>query len=290
MEISLFIFKEAARADAEAVFDTREYDGQPLEQEEIREEMRRCLTAFKDVPDQHRVFLLLNPLQDMSIPRLYQRLVLEAEQAGLEALHIGVPSERVKEHILYRIPPAQEQRSSFSLAGKRLILRTGDITEVPAEAIVNASNVGLKLGGGVSGAIAEKASPSLQAELLALAGQQALQPGDVVMTRGHGLPNCRAILQAATAEGSKATVVKAVRQCLQLVRDSRFGSLAFPALGAGTGGLAIRQCARAMLQELRRFADESAPTSPPETILIVVYALGDYEVFCEEAETSLKRA
>jgi O-acetyl-ADP-ribose deacetylase (regulator of RNase III) len=125
----------------------------------------------------------------------------------------------------------------------------GDITRVRAHAIVNASNVRLVLGAGVSGAIRQVAErpDALQAAMLALA---PIQPGQVVSTPSFGLPMTNTILHAATASGGVDAIESAFREVLRQADALGLTSLAVPALGTGTGGLPAARCAELFAEAL----------------------------------------
>ena len=65
-----------------------------------------------------------------------------------------------------------------------LELRLGDITDMDTDAIVNAANATLQLGGGVAGAIRKKGGPTIQEECNKIRGTHV---GGAVLTTGGNL-------------------------------------------------------------------------------------------------------
>ena len=133
----------------------------------------------------------------------------------------------------------------------RIVLQEGDITEASVDAIVNAANSDLRLGGGVAGAIRERGGPSIQRECDALG---PIGVGEAVLTGAGELP-ARYVIHAAGMrlgeEASEDSVRSAVRSSFEIACAQGFQSIALPAIGAGIGGLAPRRCAEILLEEAR---------------------------------------
>jgi O-acetyl-ADP-ribose deacetylase (regulator of RNase III) len=155
----------------------------------------------------------------------------------------------------------------------------GDITETPVDAIVNAANTELKLGGGVSGAIRDVAGSELQYELSRLAASGPIAPGDVVVTQGYGIHSTRYILHAATSLGTEEVVRWGIRNALRACDAKNLRSVAFPALGAGSGGLPIGRCAQFFREELTAYS--TVEEKHLDRLLIVLWTRSDFDAFSE---------
>jgi O-acetyl-ADP-ribose deacetylase (regulator of RNase III) len=133
----------------------------------------------------------------------------------------------------------------------RIVLREGDITAEPVDAIVNAANSALVLGAGVAGAIAAKGGPSIQAECDA---HGPVAVGGAAVTGAGSLP-ARFVIHAAGmppgGAASEASVRSALASSLELADARGCRSVAVPAIGAGIGGLAPRRCAEVLLEVAR---------------------------------------
>src|SRR5215467_1011878 len=68
---------------------------------------------------------------------------------------------------------------------QRIEIRQGDLTEAATDAIVNAANNDLQLGGGVAGAIRRKGGPAIQQECDRIG---SIPLGEAAITTGGNLP------------------------------------------------------------------------------------------------------
>ena len=125
----------------------------------------------------------------------------------------------------------------------------GDITAQPdLDAIVNAANARLATGGGVAGAIHRAAGPELARECAPLA---PIEPGQAVLTGGHGLPNPHVIHCLGPVYGRDRPADRLLAECyrnaLRLAEDAGLTSLGFPALSTGAFGYPMDEAAAVAL-------------------------------------------
>lgn len=160
------------------------------------------------------------------------------------------------------------------LAGNSVIqLVRGDITDIEADAIVNAANSALKLGGGVAGAIRRRGGPRIQEECDAIGG---IQVGEAAITTGGNL-KARHVIHAVgpmMGEGNEDEKLRlATLNSLKLADENDLRSIAFPAISTGIFGYPLDRCARIMV-------DAVAGYLRGETALErVVFCLFDQEAY-----------
>jgi len=133
------------------------------------------------------------------------------------------------------------------IAGRTLELIQGDITEMDTDAIVNAANAQLILGGGVAGAIRKKGGPQIQEECDRIGGTFV---GGAVITTGGRL-QARHIIHAVgpqMGEGNEDEKLRnATLNSLKVADEHGLKSIAFPAISTGIFGFPIQRCAEIML-------------------------------------------
>lgn len=136
-----------------------------------------------------------------------------------------------------------------------------DISTLEIEAIVNAANEQLIMGGGVDGAIRRKAGREMEVELRSI-GRCAT--GQAIITRGHRLPAKYVIHTVApiwnSHAGSREAAIELLSACysnsLALARRNGISEIAFPCLGTGIYGwppdLAARTAFETVTDSLRK--------------------------------------
>lgn len=149
----------------------------------------------------------------------------------------------------------------------------GDITAAAVEAIVNAANDHLWMGGGVAGAVKRAGGVEIEREAVA---KGPIAPGEAVVTSAGRL-RCRYVIHAATMAQDLVTnadlIRRATRSSLRRAEELALTSVAFPALGTGVGGFPLREAARTMVEEVA--AHLQGPTSLRTVVLAVFDAAAE---------------
>lgn len=161
-----------------------------------------------------------------------------------------------------------------------------DITEMNSEAIVNAANAQLVLGGGVAGAIRRKGGPTIQQQCNEIGGTFV---GGAAITSGGNL-KARYVIHAAgprMGEGNEDEKLKnATLNSLKLADEKGIKSISFPAISAGIFGFPIGRCAEIML---RVTIDYLGGETGLERVVFCLFGRESYEVFEKEMKRQMKQ-
>ena len=153
----------------------------------------------------------------------------------------------------------------------------GDITDLKVDAIVNAANNKLLMGGGVAGAIKREGGKSIEDEAVK---KGPIEIGCSVATSAGKL-KARYVIHAATmGMDFKTDEIKIRSSCagaLKVADELKIRSLVFPALGCGTGGFPLLASAKIMAQEVMKHLRESG--SGLKEIIFCLHENRAYEVF-----------
>lgn len=144
------------------------------------------------------------------------------------------------------------------------------------DAVVNAANAELRIGGGVAGAIHRAAGPGLEEECRPLA---PIRPGQAVYTGAHELPNRYVIHCLGPVYGrdepSDTLLADCYRNALHLAEQQGLQSIAFPAISTGAFGYPMEPAARIALKIL---LDEVPRLSSVGHIRLVLFDAADAQI------------
>jgi len=159
----------------------------------------------------------------------------------------------------------------------RVELVTGDITDLATDAIVNAANAQLILGGGVAGAIRRRGGPEIQVECNRIGGTFV---GGAVITTGGNLP-ARYVIHAVgpqMGEGNEDEKLKnATLNSLKLADEQQLTSLAFPAISTGIFGFPLDRAAQIMLETTLAYLEGETHLQKVVFCLFAPDALGVFQ-------------
>jgi O-acetyl-ADP-ribose deacetylase (regulator of RNase III) len=134
-------------------------------------------------------------------------------------------------------------------------LKQCDITDQTTDAIVNAANTALQLGGGVAGAIRRRGGPAIQEECNRIG---RIPVGGAVLTTAGNLPAKYVIHAVGPIHGDDHEDEKlkdATLNSLKLADKNKLHSIAFPAISTGIYGFPKDRCATIMLSTTVAYLD-----------------------------------
>jgi O-acetyl-ADP-ribose deacetylase len=178
----------------------------------------------------------------------------------------------------------------FGVGNATLQLVKGDITDVEAEAIVNAANSTLLGGGGVDGAIHRKGGPKILEECKRLRAKEwpdGLPTGNAVITTGgnlkakHVIHTVGPIWRGGFYDEAKL-LRTAYRNSLKLAVANGLKSIAFPSISTGAYGYPTEEAAGVALAGVKDFLEKEDKI---DRVMLVLFSDRDLGIYEKAAKT-----
>lgn len=172
----------------------------------------------------------------------------------------------------------------FHVGNATLQLIKGDITDVEADAIVNAANSSLLGGGGVDGAIHRKGGPKILEEckrIRATEWPDGLPTGKAVITSGGNLKAKHVIHTVGPVWlGGFHVEVELLKQSyknsLRLAVAIGLKTIAFPSISTGAYGYPIEEASRIAVKTVKDFLEKEDKL---EKVTFVLFSDRDFEIY-----------
>ncbi len=175
----------------------------------------------------------------------------------------------------------------MNLKGLEISIVKGDITEADVEAIVNAANTHLEMGGGVALAIKKKGGSVIEEEAMR---KGPVSVGEAVISCAGSL-KAKYVIHTATMtldfKTDEDIIRKATYSALLCAQEHKVSSLAFCALGCGVGKFPYEASAKIMAQEVFRYIQEIKDPSL-KRIVFVLYSQDACSAFKNNVERYLE--
>ncbi len=176
--------------------------------------------------------------------------------------------------------------------GSVLRLVVGDITKVPADAIVNAANSALRGGGGVDGAIHRAGGPEIMRELDPIRERMGGCPtGSAVATTAGKLP-ARYVFHAVGPiwRGGKydepALLGSCYRTCLRMAEERGVKVITFPSISTGAYGYPVREAAGVAVRTVAEWL--ARPDNTVREAIFVLFDQATYNAYADALDRELQ--
>ncbi len=139
----------------------------------------------------------------------------------------------------------------------QLSIEKGDLARMSADALVNAADTSLRMGGGVALALRKVAGKDVEEEALELG---PIELGQAIATMAGKL-NAKFVLHAAIIKpnhpANEESISTGLQNALELADSLECETVAIPALGCGVGGFPINDGAKLILSKIRDFSPQN---------------------------------
>ena len=172
-------------------------------------------------------------------------------KSGDDRPESALRASRMLERIATPAPELRRHQDNIASVGNVMIaVEVRDITTAQADVIVCAANEELTMNLGVANALRQAGGDELQRDAMA---QGPVPMGQVVWT-GPGRLACIEVAHAVAAHDGAICIQRAVLRTLFEAERRGHRTIAFPAVGAGIGGVPHGLGARLTLEAIRTFA------------------------------------
>ena len=178
----------------------------------------------------------------------------------------------------------------FKVGNAILQLTIGDITDIEADAIVNAANSSLLGGGGVDGAIHRKGGPKILEEckkIRATLWPDGLPTGHATITSGGNLKAKHVIHAVGPVWFGgfhvEAELLKqAYRNALKLAVASGLKTIAFPSISTGAYGYPTEEASRVAVKTIKAFLENEDKL---DKVFMVLFSERDFNIYLNTAKS-----
>ena len=174
----------------------------------------------------------------------------------------------------------------FQVGKAILQLIKGDITDIEADAIVNAANSSLMGGGGVDGAIHRRGGPKILEEcrrIRATEWPDGLPTGKAVITSGGNLKAKYVIHTVGPVwlggfHVEAELLKQAYRNSLKLAVAKGLKTIAFPSISTGAYGYPIEDASQVAVRTVKDFLEKEDKL---EKVVFVLFSENDFQVYLQ---------
>lgn len=182
----------------------------------------------------------------------------------------------------------------FYVGKAKICLVQGDITNIEADAIVNAANPTLMGGGGVDGAIHRKGGPKILEECKQIRTKEwpnGLPTGKAVITSGgnlkakHVIHTVGPVWRGGTS-GEPELLAEAYSNSLKLAVSKGLETIAFPSMSTGAYRYPVEEAGCIALKTVKEFLEKEDKL---DKVIFVLFTRHDLEIYEEKAKEILLR-